>query len=309
MYSPVALVLHSKPLLNLSSHIVGFNNQVLLFLIVMARPVLKWAGGKRRLIEEITKLFPRDYVDRAYHEPFFGGGALFFHIEPNKGSINDVNKRLMNFYTVLRDQPYELISTASQYVYEKSEYYRLRKRFNEGPQSDVEDASLLIYLNKTGFNGLYRVNRKGKYNVPFGRYKNPKIVDEERILEASRILNKVDITCERFNSIKKHACPGDIVYFDPPYLPISETSDFTSYSSSSFGYKDHVLLKETCLELHKKHVFFIQSNSYVKSILELYSGEDDFKIIVVKMNRPINSKASKRGKVNEILVTNIPNNA
>jgi DNA adenine methylase len=240
---------------------------------------------------------------------FLVGGALFFHIEPNKGSINDVNKRLMNFYTVLRDQPYELINTAKQYVYEKSEYYRLRKRFNEGPQSEVEDASLLIYLNKTGFNGLYRVNRKGKYNVPFGRYKNPKIVDEKRILNASRVLNKVDIRCERFNNVKKHANPGDIVYFDPPYLPISKTSDFTSYNSSNFGYDEHVLLKETCLELHEKEVLFIQSNSYVKSILELYSGEDHFRIIVVKMNRQINSKASKRGKVNEILVTNIPDNA
>lgn len=273
----------------------------------MARPVLKWAGGKRRLIEEITNLFPRDYDERAYHEPFFGGGALFFHIEPSKGSINDVNKRLMNFYTVLRDKPHELINTARQYVYEKSEYYRLRKRFNEGPLLDVEDASILLYLNKTGFNGLYRVNRMGKYNVPFGRYKHPRIVDEKRILEASKILNKVDITCERFSNVKKHAEPGDIVYFDPPYLPISDTSDFTAYSSTTFGYNDHVLLKETCLELHEKNVFFIQSNSYVPPILELYNGIDDFKIRVVKMNRPINSKASKRGQVNEILVTNISN--
>jgi DNA adenine methylase len=273
----------------------------------MGRPVLKWAGGKRRLIKEIVNLFPRDYVKRAYHEPFFGGGALFFHIEPIRGSINDVNERLMNFYTVLRDNPKKLINAASQYVYDKNEYYKLRKRFNEGPLPDVEDASILLYLNKTGFNGLYRVNRKGKYNVPFGRYKNPKIVDDERILEASKILSNVDITCERFVSVKKQAKSGDIVYFDPPYLPVSETSDFTAYSCNNFGYGDHVLLKETCLELSDRNVFFIQSNSYVPLILELYSGIDEFRIEVVKMNRPINSKASKRGKVNELLITNIHN--
>jgi DNA adenine methylase len=232
---------------------------------------------------------------------------MFFHLEPKRGSINDVNERLMNFYTVLRDKPKKLINTASRYVYEKSEYYRLRKRFNEGPLPDVEDASILLYLNKTGFNGLYRVNRKGQFNVPFGKYKKPKIVDETRILEASKTLSMVDITCERFIYVKNHAKAGDIVYFDPPYLPLSDTSDFTAYYSNSFGYEDHVLLKETCIELHEKNVLFIQSNSHVSSILELYDGIDEFKINVVKMNRPINSKASKRGRVNEILVTNILN--
>ncbi len=126
-----------------------------IFHAVMARPVLKWVGGKRRLIEDIIRLFPSDYHERAYHEPFFGGGALFFHLEPIRGSINDVNKRLMNFYRILRDNPDELIEEASKYAYEKSEYYRLRDRFNEGPLEDVEDAALLLYLNKTGFNGLY----------------------------------------------------------------------------------------------------------------------------------------------------------
>ncbi|TRO45614.1 Dam family site-specific DNA-(adenine-N6)-methyltransferase, partial [Candidatus Bathyarchaeota archaeon] len=134
----------------------------------MARPVLKWVGGKRRLIESIIRLFPRDYSERAYHEPFFGGGALFFHLEPTSGSINDVNQRLINFYMVLRDKPEELMEEASKYIYKKDEYYRLRDRFNEGPLGDVEDAAILLYLNKTGFNGLYRVNSKGEYNVPFG---------------------------------------------------------------------------------------------------------------------------------------------
>lgn len=270
----------------------------------MARPVLKWVGGKRRLIEQITSLFPEDYSIRAYHEPFFGGGALFFHLEPSRGSINDVNKRLMNFYRVLKEKPRELIEEASQYNYDKAEYYSLRTRFNEEQLTDVEDAAILLYLNKTGYNGLYRVNSKGKYNVPFGRYKNPRIVDEERIMTASKLLENISIHSERFDSVKKQAEKGDMVYFDPPYLPVSETSDFTAYSKSGFGYEDHILLKDTCLDLDERGVYFVQSNSYVKPILELYEN-NGFRIEIVQMNRAINSKTSKRGEVNEILVTNI----
>jgi DNA adenine methylase len=274
----------------------------------MARPVLKWVGGKRRLIEDIIKLFPRDYHERAYHEPFFGGGALFFHLEPIRGSINDVNNRLMNFYRVLRDNPEELIQEAGKYVYEKDEYYRLRARFNEDSLIDVEDAAILLFLNKTGYNGLYRVNSKGKYNVPFGRYKNPRIVDEERIRKASKILENIEIHSDRFYSVEKFAKPGDIVYFDPPYLPVSETSNFTEYSKTGFGYEDHKLLKDICIELHERGILFVQSNSYIPPILELYEDIQDFRINVVQMNRAINSKASKRGEVNEILVTNILEN-
>lgn len=272
----------------------------------MARPILKWAGGKRRLISEIIKLFPSDYHKRAYHEPFFGGGALFFYLEPDKGSINDVNIRLMNFYKVLKDKPDELINEASKYVYKKDEYYRLRSRFNEESLSDVEDAAILLYLNKTGYNGLYRVNSKGRYNVPFGRYKNPTIIDEEKIREASAILKSIDIHSERFTCVKKKAESGDIVYFDPPYLPISETSDFTEYSKAGFGYDDHELLRDTCVELDEKGVLFVQSNSHIEAIIELYEDIGEFRINTVQMNRAINSKASSRGEVNEILITNIP---
>ena len=271
----------------------------------MARPVLKWLGGKRRLIEAIIKLFPQDYSTRAYHEPFFGGGALFFHLEPKRGSINDINQRLINFYRILQNKPDELIEEASKYVYRKEEYYRLRDRFNEGPLEDVEDAAILLYLNKTGFNGLYRVNSKGEYNVPFGRYKNPKIVDVDRIQTASKLLKNINICCGRFYSVKDHAKRRDLVYFDPPYLPISDTSDFTSYSKTGFDYEDHKLLRDTCLELHERGVLFVQSNSHVTPILELYKSIESFRVEVVQMNRPINSDPSKRGEVNEILITNI----
>jgi DNA adenine methylase len=272
----------------------------------MARPVLKWVGGKRRLIDEIIQLFPSDYKERAYHEPFFGGGALFFHLEPLAGSINDVNKRLMNFYKVLRDRPHELIDEASKLVYDKHEYYRLRARFNKMNLGEVEEAAILLYLNRTGYNGLYRVNSKGEYNVPFGRYKNPTLVDRERILNASKLLKKIIINSDRFDSVKKYANNGDLVYLDPPYFPISDTSDFTSYSKSGFNYHDHINLRDLCIELNDNSVFFVLSNSYTEPIIELYEDIKDFGIKKVTMNRAINSKPSKRGEVSEILVTNIP---
>ena len=213
---------------------------------------------------------------------------------------------MINFYRILKENPDELIEEASQYVYEKDEYYRLRTRFNEEQLTPVENAAILLYLNKTGYNGLYRVNSKGKYNVPFGRYKKPTIVDETKIHEASRLLQNIEINSERFYSVKKYAEEGDLVYFDPPYLPVSNTSDFTAYSKKGFGYDDHILLKDTCLDLHDSGVFFVQSNSYVEPIIDLYTDIPDFRIEIVQMNRAINSKTSKRGGVNEILVTNIP---
>ena len=212
----------------------------------------------------------------------------------------------MNFYKVLRDKPLELIEEASKFVYEKSEYYRLRTYFNKVKLGQVEEAAILLYLNKTGYNGLYRVNSKGDFNVPFGRYKNPKIVDTERIMKASRLLRNIDIFSERFHLVTKYADKGDIVYLDPPYLPISETSDFTSYSKAGFSYIDHIQLRDICYELHKEGVLFIQSNSYLEPVLKLYNDINVFSIEVFQMSRPINSKALKRGEVKEILITNIP---
>ena len=155
------------------------------------KPLLKWAGGKRSLTERIINLFSHIKKTKSYHEPFFGGGAVFFTLEPKKGSINDINSRLMNFYKIVKNHPYELIEQASNYKYEKTEYYKHRTRFNEKPENKIEDAALFLYLNRTGYNGLYRVNSKGDFNVPFGRYKNPKIIYKDRILAASKILQNI----------------------------------------------------------------------------------------------------------------------
>jgi len=273
---------------------------------IMAKPILKWAGGKRSLLSEITSLFPTDYKERSYHEPFIGGGAVFFKIKPKSGSINDVNPRLMNFYKIVRDKPEDLIKTAKQYKHEEDEYYRYRDRFNEPNIPDVEEAALLLYLNKTGFNGLYRENSDGEFNVPFGRYKNPTIVPEKRIRKACKILQNVEIFNRDFEYVLEHSGEGDLCYFDPPYLPVSDTADFTSYSKDGFSYQDQLRLRDACTRLDEKGVFFVLSNSYVEPLIEKYEETDSFRILTVQANRSINSDASNRGPINEILVTNIP---
>ena len=271
----------------------------------MVDPILKWAGGKRSLIPDILALLPANYRNKNYHEPFIGGGAIFFKIRPRSGSINDINHRLMNFYKVVRDKPDELISLTKTYIHEKDTFYKLRERFNEPNLSDLEDASLLLYLNKTAFNGLYRVNSKGKFNVPFGRYKNPKIVPERRIRATSNILKNIDILCTDFSYIVDYSQQGDIVYFDPPYQPVSQTANFTSYSSGGFDINDQIRLRDTCLQLDNKGVQFVLSNSYIEEILNLYQEIERFNTKIVQAKRAISSKASTRGPINEILVTNI----
>lgn len=273
----------------------------------MSNPVLKWAGGKRQLLPEILSKFPKDYRLRSYHEPFIGGGAVFFNIKPTNGTINDVNPRLMNFYKIVRDHPEKLIELAKSYIHDKEEYYKIRDRYNQPELNDVEDAALLLYLNKTAFNGLYRVNSKGKFNVPFGSYKNPTIVDEDRLYKASDILKSVDIFCTDFSYILEIVKQGDLCYFDPPYLPVSETARFTSYSKGGFSYEDQIRLRDTCVQLNAKGVLFVLSNSYVPPLVKKYQEIENFEVNIVNANRAINSVGSKRGPVKEILVTNVPN--
>jgi DNA adenine methylase len=271
----------------------------------MAAPILKWAGGKRQLLSEIVNLFPRDYHNRAYHEPFVGSGAVFFSIEPKKGTINDVNHHLMNLFKIVRDDPNGLITEASKHQYEKETFYKLRDRFNQEKLTDLERAALFLYFNKTGFNGLWRVNSKGYFNVPFGRYTNPTIVPEDKIHEASRVLENIDILCTDFSYICDSAESGDLCYFDPPYEPMSETAYFTSYTANGFDMKEQERLADICHRLDEKGVLFVLSNSHVKQIVDLYEPNPRFRVKIVQARRSINSKANKRGPINEILVTNI----
>ena len=263
-------------------------------------PLLKWPGGKRRLVSKIISIFPKDYSERVYHEPFLGGGAIFFTIKPNRGTINDVNSRLINFYRVVRDWPEELIKEASKYRYDKETFYKLREKFNRDNLPIIESAAIFLYLNKTGYNGLYRENTKGLFNVPFGRYNNPTIIPEREILDASSILKKVSIHNEDFSYVIDVAKRGDLVYFDPPYIPISRTSNFTSYSNEGFRYNEQIKLSELCEELDKRGVLFLLSNTV--PAIEFY---EKFKKLTVQVNRPINSKSTGRGPITEILVTNI----
>jgi DNA adenine methylase len=266
----------------------------------MTGAILKWAGGKRSLVQTILATFPPDYEDRAYHEPFIGGGAVFFTVKPRRGTVNDVNPRLINFYRVVRDEPNKLIEEASVYQYDRDTYYRLRSRYNEGGLTPVEDAALLLYLNKTGYNGLYRVNSRGVFNVPFGRYRNPTIVPEEDIYSASETLSHIEIRNEDFSYLLDATDEGNLVYLDPPYEPLSRTSNFNTYSPTGFPWAEQVRLSETIRELDARGVLFVLSNS--EPVKRLYRG---FKATTVYVNRSINTKATGRGPIREIIVTNI----
>lgn len=276
----------------------------------MAEPILKWAGGKRQLLEDIVALFPKNYGSRPFHEPMFGGGAVTFNIEPKGGTINDVNPRLMRFYEVVRDKPEELIEENKTHEHAESYYYEVRDEFNKpvhGEELDkVREASLLLYLNRNCFNGLYRENSKGEFNVPFGDYKNPDFVREKQIRECSRALENLEILNEGFEYVLNKAEEGDLVYFDPPYQPVSETANFTEYSKEGFDFDEQKRLRDVCVKLNEGDVFLVLSNSWAKPVRTLYEKTEDFEVNRVSAKRDISSKAETRGPVYEMLVTNIP---
>ena len=268
----------------------------------MARPIIKWVGGKRQLLEELLENLPKKY--NRYFEPFIGGGALFFEIEPKGGVINDFNEELINVYQMVKNHPYELIEDLKKHKNERDYYYQIRA-LDRSPEfhklSNIQKASRFIYLNKTAYNGLYRVNKKGQFNVPFGRYKNPCIVDEEAILQASKLLQKTTILCGDFENIKELVKPGDFVYLDPPYVPLSATSSFTAYTHQGFDEKMQHRLKQFCDYLDSIGAYFMLSNSYTKFVLDLYK---EYTILTVQANRALNCKADGRGKINEVMVKN-----
>ncbi len=265
-----------------------------------ARPIIKWAGGKSQLLPAMSGLFPPREKIKRYFEPFLGGAAVFFYLQHPKSFLSDSNAALVELYQVVQRNVEELIQALKVHRNEREYFYEVRA---QAPKdlSPIQRAARLIYLNKTCFNGLYRVNSKGQFNVPFGRYKNPTICDEDGLRSASLVLQPARITHQNFESILAQAQPADLVYFDPPYHPLNKTSSFTSYTSDKFGEPEQRRLAEVFAELAARGCYVMLSNSDTPLIRELYR---DFMIHEIQAGRAINSKAEGRGKITELLVLN-----
>ena len=267
-------------------------------------PFLKWVGGKRQLLPELLARVPRSF--KSYYEPFVGGGALFWVLSSQwrlkgEASLNDANRELMTTYRAIRDDVSGVLHALQDHALSHSEKYFYRVRGMVGT-TPVSTAARTIYLNKTCFNGLYRVNKSGGFNVPFGRYKNPTICDEENLHACSQALkHKVALLEGDFAVHASRAHKGDLVYLDPPYVPLNATSDFTSYTVDGFGDQDQVRLRDLALELKRKGVFVLLSNSSAPRVYNLY--KKGFTVEKVEAKRSVNSKASGRGVVKELLIT------
>ena len=267
-----------------------------------AKPFLKWAGGKRQLLSELLPRVPENA--QRYFEPFLGGGALFFELTPSSASLSDVNSELINAYRVVRDSPQELLAVLAEFSNDEQEYYRVREWDREEAfteRSELERAARVLYLNRSCFNGLYRVNSKGQFNVPFGKYKNPKFADPSTIFACSKALQGVELQVCSFEQIEAAVEKNDFVYFDPPYVPLSSTSSFTSYAQGGFGSEEQHALAALFARLSEKGAFVMLSNSSAKETKELYQ---DFLIEEVAATRAVNSKGDRRGPVPEIIVRN-----
>jgi DNA adenine methylase len=276
----------------------------------LVKPFLKWAGGKRQLLPEILKYLPKNIGKTTYFEPFLGGGALLFELQPKQAIVNDSNRELINCYRVIKDNVEELIEVLKVHKAKNSKEYfdylrgidRL-KQYNKF--SDIQKAARIIYLNKTCYNGLFRVNSKGQFNVPFGSYKNPNILDEAVLRGVNDYLNQKSVTFlnRDFAEAVKDAKKGDFVYFDPPYDPVSNTASFTGYDINGFNQNEQRRLKQVVDELTEKGCNVMLSNSATDFILDLYK-DHKYTIETVSATRSINSNALKRGKINEVLVLN-----
>lgn len=269
-------------------------------------PFLKWAGGKRQLMPEIREMLPDGVTTHPYYEPFIGGGALFFELLPKRAVINDYNEELINVYTVIRDNPSELIEDLKRHKNTAEYFYKIRAIDRQPLFSNltrIERASRIIYLNKTCYNGLYRVNNAGEFNSPFGRYKNPNIVNEPVIKAVSKYLNssQIQISSCDYALILKDAPTDSFVYLDPPYHPISEGSSFTGYVQGGWNEGEQLRLRDVCNRLSERGIKFLLSNSASDFIREIYS---DYNIHIVQAKRSVNSNPSRRGQVDEFLIRN-----
>jgi DNA adenine methylase len=275
-----------------------------------ARPFIKWAGGKGQLLAELSQRLPRRF--RNYHEPFVGGAALFFHLY-NSGqlrasaTLSDYNPELILCYQVLRDDVESLIEVLKQHATHRldGEYFLQIRGWDRQPgfeqRSRVERAARTIFLNRTCYNGLYRLNNKGQFNAPFGYYKNPLICDPENMRAASRALARIDLRVEDFGAVGERAEPGDLVYFDPPYVPMSATSSFTHYTGQTFGPEDQRRLARLFDSLMERGVYVMLSNSHTPLSRELYAAHA-VSTSVVLASRKINCDGRKRGNVEELIV-------
>jgi len=273
----------------------------------LLQPFLKWAGGKRQLVPEIRKYSPTKF--KLYFEPFVGAGAVLFDLQPQAALINDANEELVNCYRVIKEDPEGLIAHARQHKNTKEYFYRLRSLDREPgfkSLSSLERASRIIFLNKTCYNGLFRVNSQGQFNVPFGKYANPVIVDEIVIRAVSRYFNeaRVEVSNEDFEVALSGAGRGDFVYLDPPYDPLSDTSSFTGYNLNSFGRNEQQRLQRVCDDLTGRGCKLLLSNSATDFIRDLYSDTSRYTIVEVEANRNINSVGTSRGKISELLIFN-----
>ena len=271
--------------------------------IAPAAPIVKWAGGKTRLLSELMRRRPLEF--RRYYEPFLGGGALFFKTLPTHAVLSDVNEDLMNVYRCIAWNVEAVIRRleAHRENHGHDYYYAVRARFNDrrNCRSTVERAAAFLYLNKTCFNGLYRVNKRGMFNVPIGRYAAPRICDPKALRSASRVLQRTELRIGNYQEQLRDAGPGDFVYIDPPYDPLTKTANFTSYTAGSFGDQDQHDLACVVGDLTDRGVFVMLSNSDTPFIRDLYRG---FKIEQIMAPRAISSKGNMRARVPEVLITN-----
>lgn len=271
----------------------------------LVAPVVKWVGGKRQLLDVIIPLLPKKIT--SFCEPFFGGGAVLFSIQPHNAIINDINTDLILVYKVIRDQVDDLITSLHKHENTQEYFYKVRDIDRDKSvyqnMSDIEKASRLLYLNKTCYNGLFRVNQAGEFNSPFGYYKNPNIVNEPVLRAVSKYFsnNKIDIFSEDYSVTLERLKKGTFVYLDPPYDPISNTASFTGYNKGGFDKSEQIRLKKCCDKLTEKGINFMLSNSATDFIKDLYKN---YEISVVKAKRAINADANKRGEIDEVIIRN-----
>jgi DNA adenine methylase len=265
-----------------------------------ASPILKWAGGKGALLAQFAPHLPAQGSYKRYFEPFVGGAALFFHLQPAESFLYDLNPQLIEVYSVVRENVGELISALKMHHNDRDYFYEVRAQ-QTSELTPIQRAARFIYLNRTCYNGLYRVNRQGQFNVPFGKYKHPTICDERGLRLASRALQQAHLEAASFEVVLNIAARDDFIYFDPPYEPLSPTSSFTSYTSDGFTSADQRRLADTFRTLDARGCLLMLSNSSAPLIYALYRG---FHIHEINARRAINSKPSGRGIIKELLITN-----